>query len=152
VQGSLGAQLGSRLWLGGEGFYVVDGADRGDGRLRLTSGALLGVVRFAVLHHREPALSGKNPAIWAGLSATGGFGKYFLSETFVDSSLSPTVYKNSAGSLGGFLGVEGAFHLAALRIVIAYGYHIADAGIADRVRGSVHAGGHELSFGLGVSL
>ena len=145
VEMTLGARFGSRVTLGGAAMYVEDGADRGDARLRLVSGAVLAVGRIAIARVQDSDVG-------AELAATGGFGRYYIKETFIDPGLSPMVYDNYAGSFGGFGGLEAALHAHGFRLVIAYGYHYAPARIDDMIRGSVEAGGHELSVGLGVSL
>ena len=86
------------------------------------------------------------------LSLLGGFGKYYLRETFVDKGLSPMVYKEYASSLGGFGAIEASVKVAAFRAVIGYGYHAASAEADDRIRGAVYAGGHEISIGIGAVL
>jgi hypothetical protein len=86
------------------------------------------------------------------LALTGGFGRYYLRERFLDPGLSPTVFSTTASSLGGFGGLEASVRITAFRIVLAYGYHVARAEIADRIRGTVDAGGHEISIGIGVAL
>ncbi len=142
---SLGVALTPRLSLLGEGFYVVDGADRGDARLRLSSGALLGLARGALARFSEKDVTGE-------IALSGGFGRYYIKETYVDPSLSPMVFHASDGSFGGVGSIEASITTSAFRAVIAYGYHYAPASISDRVRGSVDAGGHEISIGVGVRL
>jgi hypothetical protein len=147
VQLSIGAALTPRLSLLAEGFYVGDGADRGDARLRLSSGALLGIVRWAFLRWDLTDNGG-----WIDVSALAGFGDYFLRETFVDPGLSPQVFTKDDSTFGGVGGVEASIVISAFRGVIGYGYHVAPATVADRIRGSVYAGGHEISIGVGVRL
>src|SRR5262245_55890267 len=48
IQGTLGVELAHRVSIFGEGFYVLDGANRSGAQLRLSSGALLGGVKAAV--------------------------------------------------------------------------------------------------------
>jgi hypothetical protein len=144
IQLALGGAIG-RLSFAAEGFYVGDGADRGDARLRIESGALLGVASYALARFAEKRNAG-------AFVLRAGFGRYVLHESFVDRNLSPMVYKQDDASFGGFAGVEANLTLGAFRAMIAYGYHVAPAQIADRVRGSVTAGGHEVSIGLGVRL
>jgi hypothetical protein len=145
VELTLGLVPMRRLSFSAEGFYVVDGADRGDARLRLTSGAIVGVAKYA-LAAVETKEAGAHAAV------AGGFGRYFLRERFLDPGLSPMVYAKDASSYGGFVGIEGAMHVAAFRVVLRYAYHVARAEIDDRIRGSVDAGGHEISIGIGAVL
>jgi hypothetical protein len=145
IMGTLGVQVSPRLALAGEAFYALDGADRGDARLRLASGALVGVARFSLAHLHENQVD-------ADISALGGFGRYYIKETFVDPGLSPMVYSTSAGSFGGLGGVEASISASSFRAVICYAYHYAPATIDDRIRGSVDAGGHAVSLGIGVRL
>ncbi len=142
---TLGAAISPRVALLAEGLYVEDGSDRGLSRLRLVSGALLGVARVTLMRAATHGAS-------AELSANVGFGRYFLRETYVDPELSPTVYSNYAGSYGGVGGLEGAVTVGVFRLALVYGYHYAPAAVDDRIRGSVEAGGHELSLAVGVSL
>ncbi len=145
IMGSLGAQLSPRLAVAGEAFYALDGADRGDARIRLASGALVSVARFSLAHVHEDMVD-------ADVSVIGGFGRYYIKETFVDPGLSPMVYSSSAGSFGGLGGVEASISAASFRAVLCYAYHYAPATVDDRIRGSVDAGGHAISFGIGVRL
>jgi hypothetical protein len=139
------ADLVPRLSLVAEGFYVGDGADRGTAKLRLSSGAVLGVARYAFLRsQRKPLMA--EAAVVAGL------GEYFIRETFVDPNLSSMVFSQGVAHVGGLGGVEVALHASTLRLVLAYAYHYAPATISDRIRGTVDAGGHELTVGLGVRL
>jgi hypothetical protein len=147
VQLTIGAALGSRVSLLAEGFYVGEGADRGDAHLRLSSGALLGVVRWAFLRWELPDGNGS-----IDLSALGGFGQYLIRETFVDPGLSPQVFTHDDASFGGLGGIETSIVFSVFRGVIGYGYHVAPAAVNDRIRGSVNAGGHEVSIGVGVRL
>jgi hypothetical protein len=145
IMGTLGGEIANRLGLYGEGFYVVDGADRSNARLRLSSGALLGVVKATLVRASADHVS-------VQLTSVGGFGRYYIRETYVDRDLSPMVYSTVSHSYGGLGGIEASLTAAAFRAVIAYSYHYAPASISDRVRGSVAAGGHEISIGIGVSL
>lgn len=145
IMGTLGAQITPQLALAGEAFYALDGADRGDARLRLASGALVGVARYSLAHVHQDNVD-------ANFSVLGGFGRYYIKETFVDPGLSPMVYSTSAGSFGGLGGLEASLAVSAFRATIAYAYHYAPASIDDRIRGSVDAGGHAISLGIGVRL
>ena len=145
IMGTLGVALGPRVTVLGEGFYALDGADRGDARIRLASGALLGVVRASLARAQDKT-------VLTELAVLGGFGRYYVKETYVDPDLSPMVYSTSTGSFGGVAGLEASIAAGAFRAVIGYGYHYAPATVDDRVRGSVDAGGHEVSFGIGVRL
>jgi hypothetical protein len=146
VQLTLGvAELAPRLSLVAEGFYVGSGADRGTAKLRLSSGAVLAVARFAVARTNSKHIG-------AELSAVAGAGQYLIRETFVDPNLSAMVFAQSDARWGGFGGAEASVHGHSFRVMLAYAYHYGPATIGDRIRGTIDAGGHELSFGIGVRL
>jgi hypothetical protein len=147
VEATAGVELLPRVSVLAAGFYVGDGADRADAHLRLTSGALFGIARWSFLRYETDDSRGL-----AELAVNAGFGHYFLSESYVDPSLSPQVYSKDASGYGGMGGLEASAAVYGFRVVAAYAYHYAPASLSDRIDGSVYAGGHELSLGVGFRL
>jgi len=145
VQLNLGAELLPRLALLASADYAINGADRDSAQLRLQSGAVLGMLRWSVWRvgdddmHFEAALQG-------------GFGRYAIKETYLDPALSPQTYEKDAGAWGGTAGAQVSFDVSGFVAVLGYGFHYAPATIADRIGGTVQAGGNEISIGLGVWL
>src|SRR5262249_37626974 len=111
IMGTLGAQITPRVALAGEAFYALDGADRGDAHLRPGSGAPVAVARYSVAHVHQDGVD-------ASFCVLGGFGRYYIKETFVDPGLSPMVYHSSAGSYGGLGGVEASLAVSSFRATI----------------------------------
>jgi hypothetical protein len=145
IQLNLGGELLPRLTLSVAGLYAINGADRDSAQLRLQSGALLGMVRWTFARvgdtdtHVDAALQG-------------GLGRYFIKETYLDPAISPQTYEKDAGDWGGTVGLQASATFSGFVGVLGYGFHTTPAGISDRIGGTVQAGGHEISLGVGVWL
>jgi hypothetical protein len=144
-----GVELVPRFALLVSAHYVVNGSDRGDAHLRLVSGAVLGLARWSFLRLGEREVDGK---VFFDGNVSAGFGRYVIRETYYDTSLSPDQFHKDDGAYGGQVGVEGAVTAFGFRASLGYAFHHAAATISDRIGGSVNAGGHELSLGIGVRL
>ena len=145
VQLNLGAELLPRLALVASAHYAIDGADRDSAQLRVQSAALLGMARWSFWRtggdewHLDTTLQG-------------GFGRYAIKETYLDPAISPQTYEQDDGAWGGTVGLQASLTLSGFVAVAGYGFHYAPATVTDRIGGTVQAGGHELSIGLGVWL
>ena len=145
VQLNLGAELIPRIALLASAHYTIDGADRDSAQLRLQSAAVLGVARWAFYR-----TGGDDWHLDATLQ--GGFGRYAIKETYLDPAIASQTYEQDDGAWGGMAGLQASLTLAGFSVVAGYGFHYAPATISDRIGGTVQAGGHELSIGLGVWL
>jgi hypothetical protein len=145
VQLNLGAELLPRVALLASAHYLISGADRDAAHLRLQSGAVLGMVRWSFVRAGD-----ENAHFDAALQ--GGFGRYLIKETYIDPAIAPTLYEKSDGQFGGTVGALGTLTFSSFMAVAGYGFHYAPATITDRIGGTVQAGGHEVSIGVGVWL
>jgi hypothetical protein len=145
VSATLGVQLSARWSLLAGGQYVLNGADRGDARLRIASGGGMLLGRFAVLHLPQDG------SVF-DVSLSGGAGRYAIRETYVNPDLSSQVFVQSGGGFGGEAGAEASLVAGSFRFVLAYAFHYSPASISDRIGGLVYAGGHEVSLGVGLRL
>lgn len=145
VQLNLGAELLPRVALVASAHYAIDGADRDSAQLRLQSAAVLGVARWSFWR-----TGGDDWHFDATLQ--GGFGRYAIKETYLDPSISPQTYEQDDGAWGGTAGLQASLTFSGFVAVAGYGFHYAPATVSDRIGGTVQAGGHELSIGLGVWL
>ena len=144
---NVGVELLPRLSLLASAHYVMSGSDRADARLRLLSGAVLGMARVAFVRYASD-----DQRLIGDLAATVGFSRYFLRETYVNPALSATTFKNDDASFGIRLGVEPSLTFSNARVVGGYAFHYAPASVTDRIGGSAYGGGHEISLGVGVRL
>ncbi len=145
VQLNLGAELLPRLALVASAHYAIDGADRDSAQLRLQSAAILGMARWSFWR-----TGGDDWHFDATLQ--GGFGRYAIKETYLDPAISPQTYEQDDGAWGGTGGLQASLTMSGFVAVLGYGFHYAPATVSDRIGGTVQAGGHELSVGLGVWL
>ena len=145
IELNLGGELLPRLALLASAHYAIDGADRDSARLRLQSGALLGVARWTFARVGDDALH-------FDAALQGGFGRYIIKETYVDPALSSQTYEQDDGAWGGMVGAQASLTISGIVAVAGYGFHIAPATVADRIDGTVQAGGNEISVGVGVWL
>jgi hypothetical protein len=145
VQLNLGVELVPRLTVSAAGLYAMDGANRDSAQLRLQSGALLGMVRWTFFRAGDP------DAMF-DLAAQGGFGRYLIKETYIDPALSSQTFEHDDGDWGGTGGIQASLESHGFLAVVGYGFHYTPASISDRIGGTVQAGGHEISLGLGVWL
>jgi hypothetical protein len=145
VQLNLGGELLPRLTLYASGLYAINGADRDSAQLRLQSGAVLGMVRWTFARAGDTSTH-------VDAALQGGLGRYFIKETYLDPAISPQTYAKDAGDWGGTVGVQGSLTFSGFVAVVGYGFHTTPAAISDRIGGTVQAGGHEISLGVGVSL
>jgi hypothetical protein len=145
VQLNLGAELLPRIALIASAHYAIDGADRDSAQLRLQSAALLGVARWAFYRTG-------NDDWHFDATLQGGFGRYAIKETYLDPAISPQTYEQDDGAWGGMAGLQASLTFSGFVAVAGYGFHYAPATVSDRIGGTVQAGGHELSIGLGVWL
>ena len=142
---NLGAELLPRVSLLASALYAINGADRDSAQLRLQSGAVLGMARWTFARVGDDNLH-------LDLALQGGFGRYVIKETYLDPAIAPQTYAKDDGAWGGTGGAQASFVFSGFLGVVGYGFHYAPASIADRIGGTVQAGGHELSFGIGVWL
>jgi hypothetical protein len=140
-----GVEIVKHISLLASAHYEMNGADRADAHLRIASGAIVGLVRWAFFR------SGTDTAFFE-TAASGGFGRYLIRETYVNTALSPDTFAQSDGAFGGQLGLEAALVVSGFRAMLGYGFAYSPASISDRVGGSVNAGGHEIALGLGIWL
>jgi hypothetical protein len=145
IQLNVGVELLPRWSLVGSAHYSIEGADRDSAQLRLQSGAILALARWSVFRVSDAAAR-------VDVALQGGFGRYVIKETYLDPAISPQTYEKDDGAWGGTVGVQGSLTLSAFLAVLGYGFHYAPATIADRIGGTVQAGGHEMSIGVGVWL
>lgn len=145
VRLALGVELLPRVTLLAGAHYALDGADRDSARFRVQSAAALGLVRWTFV---DTAVA----PVRLRAAVVGGFGRYVIQQTYVDPAISPTTYEQDAGSYGGTLGADASLFVSGFTAVVGYAYHYAPASIGDRIGGTVQAGGHELSLGVGIDL
>jgi hypothetical protein len=145
VELNLGAELLPRVTLSASGLFAIDGANRDSAQMRLQSAAALGMVRWAFVR------AGDSDSIF-DLAVQGGFGRYVIKETYLDPALSSQTFEHDSGDWGGTAGIQASLASHGFLAVLGYGYHVTPASISDRIGGTVSAGGHEVSIGLGVFL
>jgi hypothetical protein len=143
-----GVEVVKRLSLLAGAHYEMNGADRADAHLRVQSGAILGLARWAFYRTQDD----NTGSAFFEASAIGGFGRYLIRETYVNTALSPDTFAKSDGAFGGVGGLECAVVVGALRAMLGYSFSWSPASISDRIGGSMNASGHELALGVGVFL
>jgi hypothetical protein len=104
--------------------------------LELRTDAVLAHVRYAVWRWEKREVMAQ-----AQVSIGGGF--YRIGETFDDMT-------RSASSAGMRVGADLSTYWRWVGFIFGYGYHLAPATLADRLGGTVGAGGHEVSAGFSV--
>ncbi|HEY8076005.1 MAG TPA: hypothetical protein VIF62_17885 [Labilithrix sp.] len=141
-----GVEIVKRVSILAGAHYEMSGTDRADAHLRVASGAVLGLARWAFFRSADDGAS------FVEASAVGGFGRYLVRETYVNTALSPDTFAKSDGAWGGVGGLECAVVVGALRAMLGYSFSWSPASVSDRLGGSVNASGHEIAVGLGVFL
>jgi hypothetical protein len=104
--------------------------------LELRTDAVLAHVRYAAWRWEKREVMAQ-----AQLSIGGGF--YRISETFDEMT-------RAASSAGLRAGADLSIYWRWVGFIFGYGYHLAPATLADRIGGTVSAGGHEVSAGFSV--
>ncbi|MFI5297076.1 MAG: hypothetical protein ACHREM_03180 [Polyangiales bacterium] len=145
VRLDLGVELLPRVSLLASAHYAIDGADRDSAQLRVQSAAAIGLLRWTFV---DASIA----PVRLRASALGGFGRYVIKQTYIDPAIAPTTYEQDAGSYGGTLGVDASLFVMGFTAVVGYAYHYAPASVSDRIGGTVQAGGHEISLGVGIDL
>ena len=117
------------------GGFTSQSAKRLD-TLALRTDAVLAHVRYAAWRWENREVMAQ-----AQLSVGGGF--YRIAETFDTMS-------RAASSAGVRAGADVSIYWRWAGFVFGYGYHLAPAQLADRIGGTVSAGGHEVSAGFSI--
>ena len=143
-----GVEIVKRVSVLAGAHYEMNGADRADAHLRVQSGAILGLARWAFFRSQDDG----SGSAFVEASAIGGFGRYLIRETYVNTAIAPDTFAKSDGAFGGVGGLECAVVVGALRAMLGYSFSWSPASFSDRIGGSIDAGGHELAVGVGVFL
>jgi hypothetical protein len=141
----VGTELTSRVALVGSYGVFESSAVRRLSKLSLRSEAMLLSLRYRVWQTRFGRANGRVGAgPWmAQVTLSGGAGMYRLDDQLDDIT-------QESGGFGMRGGGDVALYWRWIGFVLGYGYHYAEPRIHDRVGGSVGAGGHEVSAGLGL--
>lgn len=141
----VGFEFFPRLSLMGSLAGYSSSATRGDQRLFVSSSMWLFQVRYAPWRH-----SFRGAEVMMQAEAAFGAGGYLLRDRLEDTSRPGEALVKSDRAGGFRVGADYSIYWRWLGAVIGYGFHRSPAYVADRLGGSLRAGGHELTAGVSL--